>query len=47
MEALRQQDIAFEPEIVDQEESLAFFQAKGERLKSELVQDRTGQVLSH
>ena len=47
MEALRRQDIAFEPEIVDQEESLAFFQAKGERLKSELVQDRTGQVLSH
>ncbi len=47
MEALRQQDIAFEPEIVEQEESLAFFQAKGERLKSELVQDRTGQVLSH
>ncbi len=47
MEALRQEDIAFEPEIVEQEESLAFFQGKGERLKAELVQDRTGQVLSH
>ncbi len=47
MEALRQQDIVFEPEIVEQEESLAFFEGKGERLKAELVRDRTGQVLSH
>ncbi len=47
MEALRQQDIAFEPEIVEPQESLAFFKEKGERLKAELVQDRTGQVLSH
>ena len=47
MEALRQQDLAFEPEIVEHEKSLAFFQGKGERLKAELVQDRTGQVLSH
>ncbi len=47
MEALRQQDITFEPEIVDPDESLKFFQCKGERLKAELVQDRTGQVLSH
>ncbi len=36
MEALRQQDIVFEPEIVEQEESLAFFEGKGERLKAEL-----------
>jgi len=47
MEVLRQQDLAFEPEIVEQAKSLAFFQGKRERLKAELVQDRAGEVLSH
>ena len=47
MEDLREQDLSFEPEIVEQEESIAFFRTKGERLKTELVQDRSGQVLSH
>src|SRR5690606_6570604 len=46
MRELKEQDLPFEPSIVEKEEALKFFGEKGEHLKQELIQDRAGQVLS-
>lgn len=46
MRELKEQDLAYEPSIVNQDEALQFFQHQGEELKTELIRERDGQVLS-
>ena len=46
MAELKSQDLSFEPSIVSQEEAVDFFQNLGEGLKTELIEEREGQVLS-
>ncbi|MEE2839668.1 MAG: threonine--tRNA ligase [Acidobacteriota bacterium] len=46
MVELKGKDLSFEPSIVSQEEALDFFQNQGEGLKKELIEERSGQVLS-
>ena len=46
MAELKSQDLSFEPSIVSQEEAVNFFQNLGEGLKTELIEEREGQVLS-
>lgn len=46
MQELQEQDLRFEPSIVNQEEALNFFGNRGERLKTELIEERNGEVLS-
>lgn len=46
MQELRSQDLPFEPSIVSQEKALKFFQKKGEDLKTELIEERDGEILS-
>ncbi|MEE2821674.1 MAG: threonine--tRNA ligase [Acidobacteriota bacterium] len=46
MVELKGQDLSFEPSIVDREEAVSFFHGQGECLKTELIEERTGQVLS-
>jgi len=43
---LKDRDLAYEPSIVDQDEALQLFQHQGEELKTELIRERDGQVLS-
>jgi len=43
---LKNKDLSFEPSIVSQEEALDFFHNQGEGLKTELIEEREGQVLS-
>lgn len=47
MEEFKKQDLAFEPQIVDKNEALRFFRSKEEKLKTELIDDRDGQILSY
>ena len=47
MEEFKKQNLAFEPQIVDKNEALRFFRSKEENLKTELIDDRDGQVLSY
>lgn len=47
MEEFKGQNLSFEPSIVCKEEALEFFRTKGEDLKTELIQERDGQVLSY
>ena len=46
MEELRQADLRFEPSILTKEEALKLFSGLGEYLKTELINERDGQVLS-
>ncbi len=46
MMELKQQDLAFQPSIVSKEKALEFFRIRGDRLKTELIEERDGQVLS-
>ncbi len=46
MRELKDRDLAYEPSIVDQDEALQLFQHQGEELKTELIRERDGQVLS-
>ena len=46
MQELRSQDLPFVPSIVSREKALEFFQKKGEDLKTELIEERDGEVLS-
>jgi len=46
MEELRQADLRFEPSVVTKEEALKLFSSLGEHLKTELINERDGQVLS-
>jgi len=46
MEELRQADLRFEPSVVAKEEALKLFSSLGEHLKTELINERDGQVLS-
>ena len=46
MQELRSQDLRFEPSIVNQEEALELFRREGETLKTELIEERDGEVLS-
>ena len=46
MGEFKNRDLPFEPSIISREEALEFFQNKGEALKTELINDRQGQVLS-
>jgi len=43
---IRNQDLRFEPSIVNKEEVLKLFQHEGEILKTELIEERDGEVLS-
>ena len=47
MEEFKKQDMVFEPQIVDKNEALRFFRSKEENLKTELIDDRDGQILSY
>ncbi|MDA2929275.1 threonine--tRNA ligase [Acidobacteria bacterium AH-259-O06] len=47
MEEFKGQNLSFEPSIVGKEEALEFFRTKGEDLKTELIEERDGQVLSY
>ena len=46
MEELREKDLAFEPSIVSKDEAVGFFDARGEKLKVELIEDRADRTLS-
>ncbi len=46
MQELKDRDLAYEPSIVNQDEALQLFQRQGEELKTELIRERDGQVLS-
>jgi len=46
MEELRQQNLHFEPSVVSKDEALKLFSSLGEHLKTELITERDGQVLS-
>ncbi|MGH9339952.1 MAG: threonine--tRNA ligase [Acidobacteriota bacterium] len=46
MKDLKSQNLVYEPAIVDKSRAVEFFRGKGERLKTELIEDRDGQVLS-
>jgi threonyl-tRNA synthetase len=46
MQELGSQDLAFEPSIVSKEKALEFFQKEGEDLKTELIEERDGEILS-
>lgn len=46
MRELKEQDLPFEPSIIEKGEALEFFGEKGEHLKQELIRDRADQVLS-
>lgn len=46
MEELRHDDLRFEPSVVSKEEALKLFSSLGENLKTELINERDGQVLS-
>jgi len=46
MQELRSQDLPFEPSIVSREKALELFQKEGENLKTELIEERDGEVLS-
>jgi threonyl-tRNA synthetase len=43
---LKRQNLSFEPSIIAKEEAIQFFQARGEALKAELIQEKEGEVLS-
>lgn len=46
MQELREQNLRFEPSIVHQAEAVNFFRNRGEHLKTELIEERDGEVLS-
>jgi len=46
MNELRSSDLPFEPSIVSKDEAIRFFAGAGEYLKTELIQEKDGQVLS-
>ena len=46
MEELKSQNLEFEPSILEQCEALDFFRSHGEELKTELIEERKGEVLS-
>ena len=46
MQKLRDQDLPFEPSIIGQEEAVEFFRRQREQLKTELIEERDGEVLS-
>ena len=46
MQKLRDQDLPFEPSIIGQEEAVDFFRRQREQLKTELIEERDGEVLS-
>jgi threonyl-tRNA synthetase len=46
MEELKSQNLEFEPSILEQSEALDFFRSHGEELKTELIEERKGEVLS-
>jgi len=46
MEELRQCDLRFEPAILSKDEALELFSGLGEHLKTELISERDGQILS-
>ena len=46
MVELKRQDLSFEPSIVTTREAVDFFHDRGEDLKTELIEERDGQVLS-
>jgi threonyl-tRNA synthetase len=46
MQELRQRDLPFEPSVVGREQALELFAGLGECLKTELIQEKEGQVLS-
>ncbi|MEE8348149.1 MAG: threonine--tRNA ligase [Acidobacteriota bacterium] len=46
MVELKSQDLSFDPSIVTKEEAVDVFQDLGENLKTELIEERDGQVLS-
>ncbi len=46
MQELRSQDLPFEPSIVSKKKALEFFKKEGENLKTELIEERDGEILS-
>jgi len=46
MQELRSQDLPFEPSIVSKKKALKFFKKEGEHLKTELIEERDGEILS-
>ena len=46
MRKIRKQDLHFEPSIVNKKEALELFRQEGEILKTELIEERDGEVLS-
>ena len=46
MQVLRSQDLPFEPSIVSKKKALEFFKKEGEDLKTELIEERDGEILS-
>ena len=46
MQELRSQDLHFEPSIVSKKKALEFFEKEGEHLKTELIEERDGEILS-
>ena len=46
MRKLKDQDLSFEPSIIGKEEAVDFFRRQREQLKTELIEERDGEVLS-
>jgi len=46
MQELSSQDLPFEPSIVSKKKALKFFTKEGENLKTELIEERDGEILS-